>query len=138
MSKIYSCFRSWCLFGQSGQLATIANNFREFQPQNQVRLLQKDQGLIFARRVQHHRYFWLGQNNNIPVPETHNRPLTRGIEIRMNEQKQNLIIDKDKLVVRKKIIIPSSLTDQPSFKLYRDFKKKQFDKYKKTSRGYFK
>jgi hypothetical protein len=63
--------------------------------------------------------------------------MTRGIQMQMNQQKQNLVIDKNKLVVRKKIIIPTSKTNQPSYQHYSQLKNNQFLRFNKEFYGYF-
>ena len=62
--------------------------------------------------------------------------MTRGIQLKMNQQKQNLVIDKNKLVVRKKILIPKSIADQASYQGYKDRKKDQFFHFNKKFHGY--
>lgn len=63
--------------------------------------------------------------------------MTRGIQMQMNQQKQNLVIDKNKLVVRKKIIIPTSLANQPSYQKYSGLKRKQFLRFNQKFHGFF-
>lgn len=63
--------------------------------------------------------------------------MTRGIQLQMNQQKQNLVIDKNKLVVRKKIIIPRSTGNQPSYQQYKTLKHQQFMRFDQKGHGYF-
>ena len=63
--------------------------------------------------------------------------MTRGIQHKMNQQKQNLVIDKNKLVVRKKIIIPKSIGNQHSYTQYRSLKNQQYLRFNQKFHGYF-
>ena len=57
--------------------------------------------------------------------------------MQMNQQKQNLVIDKNKLVIKKKIIIPRSTGNQLSYQKYSDLKKQQFLRFDEKFHGYF-
>lgn len=64
--------------------------------------------------------------------------MTRGIENKMNEQKQNLIIDKQKLVKKKNISIPMSEMNHPSYSMYQSLKKTQTQTFEENIRGFYK
>lgn len=72
----------------------------------------------------------------MPIIDTHNRPMTRGIQLKMNQQKQNLVIDKNKLVVRKKILIPKSIPNQECYQRYCELKRQQFLAFNKSFHGF--
>lgn len=64
--------------------------------------------------------------------------MTRGIENKMIEQKQNLIIDKQELVKKKNISIPMSQNNHPSYSIYCQIKKNQTKLFQDTHKGFYK
>lgn len=72
------------------------------------------------------------------MTETQNRPMTRGIENKMNEQKQNLIINKQELVKKKNISIPKSEMNDPSYSIYSEIKKNQNKLFQENHKGFYK
>ena len=64
--------------------------------------------------------------------------MTRGIENKMNEQKQNLIIDKQKLVKKKNISIPISEMNHPSYLIFKSIKKNQTQEFDEINKGFYK
>jgi hypothetical protein len=64
--------------------------------------------------------------------------MTRGIENKMNEQRQNLIINKQELVKKKNISIPMSKINDPSYSIYSQIKKNQNKLFQENHKGFYK